>query len=163
MFFGLPVYTPTYPSVDEIYNFIDGKVLISDHPNSNVVTFSIHLKSPKVGEDILLSLHEMADDFLRSKDFIRAEKNIEFLDKKLATINQKDIRVNLINQLSEQRNILMKASNEMSYVSEPLGQPFSSPVPTHPNGGIIIFTFILMGSIFGIILNLLVQRIKGKN
>jgi LPS O-antigen subunit length determinant protein (WzzB/FepE family) len=108
-----------------------------------------------LGKDLLLSLHEVADNSLREIAIKKSTRHIDYLMQQLNKVTVSDYRQVLIENLSAQEKSRMLASSGLFFAAEPLGVPTAPRVPTNPKPALVLSLSVVMGLFTGILIALL--------
>jgi hypothetical protein len=138
------------PSPARLQRFLQKQLTIVRSREQPVVTVSIEMADPELGQDLLWSLHKSVDDYLRQRAIERASGFINYLNAKLKTTIVEEYRAALVQMLSDQEKKKMVASSNVAFAAESFGKPVSTDEPTSPRPLIVLLLAFVFGGILGV-------------
>jgi uncharacterized protein involved in exopolysaccharide biosynthesis len=157
-FLGFPPTSWGPPNIDAMMSLIQRSVLVVHKPASPIVSITLKNPDPVFAQQVLLALHDAADNRLRNRVLVRSTQYIEYLNKQLSTVTSAEHREALINTLSEQEAKRMAASASMSYSVDVFSPPTASSTPTDPRPTVVLMIGAVFGALFG--MGLVVARYR---
>ena len=87
---------------------------------------------------------------LRQHDLRHASVDIDYLSRQLEKTRVEDVRTALATNLADQEKLRMLASSPLPYVSDILGEPIISSLPTSPKPIPVLMAGIVVGYLIGL-------------
>ncbi len=158
--FGIPVYSWKVPGAPEVQKIIENYVEIKENKSTSIITLSFASSNPEFAKKLLWKIHKASDDKLRQRSLARSEKNVEYLQRKLNTLDVATYKQALTEILIQQERQRMVASSDVSFAAEPLGLPYTSVNPTRPRAFFILVLTICASIFCGLFLSLVLESRK---
>ena len=155
---GTPVPPWSPPSGEQLSNMLDQVLEVDDDPKSPIVELRILSPNPEVAQELLSKLSSTIDAQLRKRALDRADDYIAYLNKELGTVTVADYRAALVTHLSEQEQIRMMASANVSFAAQSFSGPSIASEPVAPKSSILLLTAFVLGAIVGGFLAVLAER-----
>jgi uncharacterized protein involved in exopolysaccharide biosynthesis len=146
----LPMWTP--PDDTTLAAYLKSKVVMENSLKSDVVTISYTDRNPAFARQLLMELHQEANDLLRQQAEERASQKVAYLEGQLRKIDVADYRETLLLLLSEQQKTLLLTQPGLPYAAEVIDPPSTSPIPTSPRPVLTIAVSIMVGGILGVLI-----------
>lgn len=147
-FLGLGVTPWHAPGGDEMQTLLDNDLEVDDDPKSAVITLRMQSATPDAARALLEKLTQVIDAKLRQQALARADDYIVYLNSELNKVTVADYRATLVERLSQQEQIRMMASADVSFAAQVFSGPSVSPLPTAPKSTMVLFSGLLFGAIF---------------
>jgi len=144
---GLPGWEA--PDDKDLHTVILGMVKVLSIPETNFKRVSIYNNNPDLAREILSELFKTTDKMFRTKETIRINKNIEYLNKKIAvttSIFQKNLLYSLI---GDQEKRLMIMNPDSTFTAGVAEGPYTRKSPSSPRLLVTIVSFALVGALLG--------------
>ena len=154
------------PSIQQIQNRYNKIVTFTHNKDSGFVSLDVIHKSPIFAFDLLTFIIEKLNSKARSRAIIEAEKSLFFLENKLKTTTQYELRDSLSQLITNQLDRAMIANVEYEYLLKVLDEPFVPEKKASPNRTLIVIITTLMGfviAIFSIVFSSLIEQRKPVN
>jgi uncharacterized protein involved in exopolysaccharide biosynthesis len=144
----IPPWQP--PGVSRVFEYLKDQLKIVPDNKSGVVTLEIDSPMPKVAERVLLTMNNAVDERMRQHDLTRATIDLDYLSKRLSTVNVEDYRKALVTNMVDQEKTRMLASAPLPYVSDVLGKPLISEKPVSPVPLAVLVGALILGGLLGL-------------
>jgi uncharacterized protein involved in exopolysaccharide biosynthesis len=146
---GYPVRMWKPPGGERLYDLLNDDLEISDNPKNPVIALRMQSIKPEVTMEFMGKLIQAVDLLLRKRALTRANDYIAYLNTQLENVTVTDYRAALINRLSEQQQIRMMASANVSFAAQVFSAPYSSTKPTAPKSILLLLFSIILGIFTG--------------
>ncbi len=150
--FGLPAWSP--PSAQRLSQYLVTNLEITPVSTTSMQTIAFTFKSPQFATRLLTELRREGDKIVRDEAADVADKQIDYLQKKLDTTQQLDERQMLLGLLQTQVMTRMSINNNLPYAASTVQPAVSTDLPTGPNPFVWIAIGIVVGLLLGIFLAL---------
>jgi hypothetical protein len=154
---GIPVYPWRAPAAPEVQKILENFVEINEDKSTSIQTLSFASANPEFAKQFLWKIHKASDAKLRERSLARSEKNVEYLQRKLNTLDVTTYKQALTEILVQQERQRMVASSNIAFAAEPLGLPYTSTNPTRPRSFIILLFMFCASILTGLILSLVLE------
>ena len=149
---GVPPLSWLKPSATHLQSFIRSEVIITENTKTPTTTITIFHTDPEFGMNFLSSLHKTVDDQIRKSTLERVDQYIEYLTLKVGTINIKEYRQAIIENLAEQEKLKMAASATVPFAASLFEVPITSVGPTTPSPLKVLIICFGIGLFVGILI-----------
>lgn len=149
---GYPPQKWQPPDGARLQDYLEDSVTIAQSAKQVLVTIKLVHEDPVFAEHFLEALHEVADNQLRQKTFVRSTQYIAYLNHILPTVTVAEQRQAIAASLNEQQKNLMMAGTRTSFAAEPFGGAYATEKPTTPVPTITILVAIVAGAFLGVII-----------
>lgn len=156
----------TSPNIQQIQNKYNKTVTFSHDKDSGFVRISVTHKSPLYASKLLSFIIETLNSRARSRAITEAEDSLFFLENKLKTTTQSELRSSLSQLISNQLERAMIANVETEYLLKVLDKPFIPEKKISPNRALIVIMSTIIGfivSIFLVVFSFILQERKPLN
>jgi uncharacterized protein involved in exopolysaccharide biosynthesis len=150
--FGLPSWSK--PSAQRLATYLSTGLEISEVSTTPMQEISFTFKDPKFAVDLLQHLDRWGDAIVRDEAMMLADKQIDYLQKKLDQTTSIDYRQTLLSLLASQVTTRMTINSNLPYAASVVQPAVASDLPTSPNPVIWLSIAIVVGALFGIFLAL---------
>ncbi len=155
----VPMWTP--PDTTTLATYLQNKVIVQSSLRSDVVTISYTDRDPAFAKQLLMELHNEANDLLRQQAQERASQKVTYLASQLSKIDVADYRETLLLLLSEQQKTLLLTQPGLPYAAEIIDPPSTPPTPSSPRPVLTVAVAILVGLVLGVLIVLFLGTVPG--
>lgn len=149
---GLPVKPWTPPGKRELMDHLGERMTVVRDIKSPVVVVSLDESSPSLAARLIDRVGDTTDRLVRRDALARARSYADYLQRKLPTVTVSEHRAALVDALSDQEKSLMMATSSLPYAAIIISGPSVSPLPTKPNGPMVLVSTTLAGLMLGLLL-----------
>ncbi len=143
----------TPPSDWDSYEVFKEEIFkVSQDKKTGLVTLSIDLSDPTLGEKWANQLPLEINNFLRTKAQLEAEKNLEYLKEQLAETKVLEIQQSLYSLIESETKNAMLANAKEEYAFKIIDPAVVPERKIRPRRGLIIIASGMLGGFFGIFL-----------
>lgn len=146
---GLPVTQWSPPGGADLQAYIALSVKSAVDPKRPVISLTYFNPDPKFAAYFLQLVHQATDTVLRRMTLDRSSKYAKYLENKLNTTQNADLKQILVQSLSQQETLVMMSSSNTFFAAQPLGAPVVSLFPVQPRGSFILLAGAIAGLAFG--------------
>lgn len=146
---GLPVSHWTPPDGADLQAYIAQAVKAAPDTKRPVIALTYYNPDPVFASHFLQLVHQATDTVLRRITLDRSSKYAHYLEDKLTTTQNADLRQILVQSLSQQETLVMMGSSNTFFAAQPLGRPVVSMYPVQPRGTFILIAGTLAGLALG--------------
>ena len=139
----------TPPSGAQLQELIAARVQTQQDAKKPILTISFADPDPVFARYFVEKLNESTDRVLRRMALDRSSQYARYLQEQLATVQQVDLRLVLVNSLSTQETLIMMGNSNTSFAAQTLGPAASSLRPTYPSPLLIFLLSIIVGVLLG--------------
>jgi hypothetical protein len=144
---GLPSWHA--PDDKDLHTVILGMVKVLSIPETNFKRVSIYHTNPDLARELLAELFSTTDKIFRTKETIRINKNLKYLNDKLK-VTKSIIQRNLLYSLiADQEKRLMIMNPDSAFTAGVAEGPYTRQSPASPRVLVTIVSFALMGALLG--------------
>jgi len=147
------VYSPPNPS--RLANFVSSNFDILIDDITGFLEISTETSDPALMILLGNELTKVSDNIMRQRYIDFSTEPLAFYKEKLRTARAREHRESLAQLIADEEQKLMLASRGKYFVAEPYLKPSLSLHPTSPRSTMILFVFLILGLIFGIIISLI--------
>ena len=140
------------PDGERLRTLLQQQIVIDRDRDKRITVISIATADPRLGRELLASLHGTVDDYMRQKSLRRAEAYIAFLKGELQRVTVEDYRMSLIQTIAQQEKLRMVAHTTLPFAADPFGPPTTLARPTSPNLLVVLAIAVVVGLLSGITL-----------
>ena len=158
--FGLPDWTP--PSTAQLGRYLRGHVLIKGVLRSAMREMVFEYPDRKFALALLQWVYREGDDYLRAIARQRTERQIAYIQHKLATVTVAEHRQALIEILSAQERGLMMMQVNLPFAVEVVEPPTVSDRPTSPRPLRNLALAAVAGFGIGIVAVFVIDGVRGR-
>ncbi len=155
--FGLPSYAP--PTAQRLATYLSTALTITEVGSTAMQQISFTFVDPKFTVKFMSDLRASADAIVRKEAQDLADKQIDYLQQKLATTQQLDQRQMLLGLLQNQVMTRMSINSSLPYAAIMVQAPVATDLPTAPNPFTVITIALVVGFLTGVFLALLAALI----
>lgn len=149
---GEQTFAWTPPSLGRVTEFLQSEVRITEDRDSPMLSISMDHADPELASEILLTMHNAADEMLRERILDRTSVYIDYLTRKLDSTIVAEYRQALADTLSSQEKLRMFASADTRFVADVFDQVVVSERPTVPNPLFVVAFSVVFGLFVGVAL-----------
>lgn len=140
------------PDGERLQTLLQRQIVIDRDRDKRITVISIATADPRLGRDLLSSLHGTVDDYMRQKSLLRAEAYVVFLKGELQSVTVEDYRMSLLQTIAQQEKLRMVAHTTLPFAADPFGPPTTLARPTSPSPLITLAIAVVVGLLGGITL-----------
>jgi uncharacterized protein involved in exopolysaccharide biosynthesis len=134
------------PKPAEAYERWSKRILkVSEDAPTGLVTVALNAPSPELAASWTSQFLRLADERLRSRAIIEAEKNIQFLDKQLQSAAQVEIKEAVANLLERELKQVMLAKGRYEYAFKVVDPPFVPHKKHSPKRSLLLGLGFVLG------------------
>lgn len=149
---GLPIQPWRAPGPAQAQRYLERKINVVEIPKKSLSIIRIDHENPKFASALLAKLHAAGDEQIRIRTLIRTTAYIDFLERKLPTIQISEQRQALAKLLSDQEKQRLMASAGVPYAAELFSPITVSPGPTFPKPVLTLVLSLAVGLFAGCLL-----------
>ena len=159
-FFNLPAWTP--PSTQSLAVYLEAKVKVSEVARTGIHKIVFRHQDPEFAVQLLRWIHEEGDELIREEAQERATRQIEYIERKLATVLITEHRFSLTQLLSDQEKQMMMIQVDLPFAARVIEPPVVSDAPTSPKPFRLLALGVVGGFFVGILLLFLYDNLRGR-
>ena len=158
-FFNLPAWTP--PSATSFAAYLEDELEISEVARSGMRKIAFRHEDPEFAVRLLHWIHEESDELIREEAQERTTRQIEYIERKLATVSIIEHRQSLTQLLSDQEKEMMMIQVDLPFSARIIEPPTASDEPTFPKPELFLAISLVAGFFLGVFLVVLVGSLRG--
>lgn len=138
------------PNGENVQAILENNLQIDTDEKSPFVKLSMQSAKPDVTSEFLTKLVRVADKHLQERALVRANSYIAYLTKEFDTVTVAEYRAALAGHLTEQEQVRMMASANVSFAAQTFSPPSRSAAPTAPKRTLLLIFALLVGAGVGV-------------
>jgi uncharacterized protein involved in exopolysaccharide biosynthesis len=135
----------------EIYKAYRGTINLSDDSKTGLISLSVTSKSPKIAYDLAVIILREVNNVYRAEALEESSKALTYLNDKLSTTMQNEVRKSMSQVIESQLKTQMFANIRQNYLLKPFDNAFIPDVKSGPSRSIICIVITLSGFFIAII------------
>lgn len=142
------------PDADRLQKYLADEIdVFTPSPKDAPITIVSYFNEDAAFASYLLGrVHSSADSLVRRQAFARTKAYVDYLSRRLGTVELPEHRKAIADTLLTQEQALMLAGSAFSYSATIVQQPVASKQVAWPRPGQVIITALLVGGILGVLL-----------
>ncbi len=157
---GIPVRPWAPPSGEDVSKLLSTRLEIDEDPKSPVITLRMQSSHPEVALRLMRELITTIDGQLRARALRRANDYIAYLTQEIEKVSIAEYRAALTDRLSEQEQIRMMASANVSFAVQVFSQPTAATWASAPKSVLILVFALILGATLGGFLAIRADRLR---
>lgn len=145
------------PSSWELYKKFSSFLSLEENRGSSFTFLSVEYYSPSIAKSWANKLVYRLNEKLRQKDAKEAEKNIEFLRRKINETSLSSMKAVFYSLVEDQTRTLMLASGEIEYALRVVSPARAPEEKSNPKRAFICLMGIFLGATLGVLIAILVK------
>ena len=139
----------TPPGASELQDYLEKNLALAEDQKRSIATVTLTHPDPELARDVLTAVYHASDDHQRARMESRTVAYIDYIAKKLQTIQLAEHREALANTLAEQERMLMMVRTGQPFAADALGIVSVTDDPVFPKTFIVIAAGLAAGVLAG--------------
>ncbi len=152
--------TGVKPSSWQLYNAFSSFVVIDEDKIKGVIHLSVEYFSPGLAAEWNRLLIKEVNEYMREKDFQKANNNIEFLREQIKETSIKDLQTVFFRLIEEQTKVVMLAKANEEYVLNTVGAAKAPEQRSKPKRTVIVLLGTTLGMVFALVIVFIRRTLK---
>ncbi len=157
-FFNLPSWTP--PSTKSLAEYLGDKLGISEIAKTGMRRITFQHEDSEFAVQLLRWIHEESDQLIREETQERTTRQIEYIERKLATVRITEHRQSLTLLLSDQEKQMMMTQVDLPFAARIIDPPTVSEMPTWPKPFLFLVLAAMAGFFVSVFLVFLIDALR---
>ena len=140
----------TPPGASELQEYLQKNLALSEDQKRSIATVTLTHSDPELARDMLAAVYRASDEHQRARMEGRTAAYINYIARKLQTVQLAEHREALANALAEQERMLMMARTGQPFAADALGIVSVTDDPVFPKTLVVLAVGLAAGGLAGL-------------
>lgn len=137
------------PGASELQEYLQKNLALAEDQKRSIATLTLTHSDPALARDMLAAVYRASDEHQRARMEGRTAAYIDYIARKLQTVQLAEHREALANALAEQERMLMMARTGQPFAADALGIVSATDDPVFPKTLVVLAVGLAAGGLAG--------------